>query len=71
MLPLLLERILCKNKNEQLTVSWTKVVINANAKREVCACAHTSVVYGAGNHLHGIPPHPSAGDESESYSNML
>lgn len=43
MLPLLLEKILCKNKNEQLIVSWTKVVINANAKREVCVCAHTRV----------------------------
>lgn len=40
-------------------------------KGSVCVCTLTSVVYGAGNHLHGIPPHPSARDESASYSNML
>ena len=49
MLPLLIERILCKNKNEPL------LYLGLRWLSEMCACGHTSVVYGAGNHRHGFP----------------
>lgn len=71
MLPLLLERILCKNKNEQLIVSWTKVVFSANAKKGgVCVCTHECGLW-SWKSPSWIPPQPSARDESASYLDML